>query len=154
MQPTMDQLKGISLQAALRMALTTTTKTEDDISAEMGWSPSQQARFFKSHDYWPALPNIPRFCRVVGNCVIPMWVMANAECEVQQASPMDVISLLESMSKLFLEMGTLGLVGQKSIIDGKIDQLEAKRLLRNLRDLFTAGYEMVPRLQATIDADK
>lgn len=154
MQPTVEALKGISLQAATRMALAATPKTEDEIAAEMGWSPSQQARFFKSHDYWPALPNLPRFCSVLGNHTIPMWVIANFNYVTINQTPMDAKCLLMSMAILFRDMGDLAIQGQKAVEDNEIDALEAKRMLRKLKDLFSTCYLMVPRLQATIDADK
>lgn len=154
MQPTIEELKGISLLAATRMALAASSKTEDEIAAEMGWSQSQQARFFKSHDYWPALPNLSSLCRALGNCTIPLWIMANFEYVSDQQAPMDAKCLLMSMAVMFRDMGELAVQGQKAVEDNQIDSLEAKRMLRKLRDLFSTCYLMVPRLQATIDADK
>lgn len=154
MQPTIEELKGISLLAATRMALAASNKTEDEIAAEMGWSQSQQARFFKSHDYWPALPNLSRLCRALGNYIIPLWIIANFEYVAEQQPPMDAKCLLMSMAIMFRDMGELAVQGQKAVEDNEIDSLEAKRMLRKLRDLFSTCYLMVPRLQATIDADK
>lgn len=150
-QPTLDQLRGVSLQAALRLALATATKTEDEIAAAMGWSPAQQARFFRSHDYWPSLPNIPRFCAVMGNTVLPLWVIANTEFCETRSTPVDAAALLRGLGQMLTEMGGLAQDATKALEDGSVDELEAKRMLRRLRDIFTAGYTLVPRLQASLD---
>lgn len=154
MQPTLEQLKGISLQAATRMSLATTTKTDEEITAEMGWTEAQQARFFNSRNYWPALSNLPRYCRVVGNHTLALWIIANAEFLLDECTPMDAVSLFRSMSDLFAQMGALAKEASAAMEDNAIDQLEAKRLLRRMSELFATGYIMVPRLQATINASR
>lgn len=154
MQPTLEQLKGISLQAATRMSLATTTKTDEEITAELGWTEAQQARFFNSHNYWPALSNLPRYCRVVGNHTLALWVIANAEFEQEQCPPMDAVSLFRSLGDLFGQMGALAQEATAAMEDKTVDQLEAKRLLRRMSEIFSIAYIMVPRLQATINASR
>lgn len=154
MQPTLEQLKGISLQAATRMSLATTTKSAEEISAEMGWSESQHARFFYSHNQWPALEKLPRYCRVVGNHTLALWVIATADICAEQCAPIDALTLFRSMSDLFAQMGALAKEASKAMEDNTIDQLEAKRLLRRMSEIFATGYSMVPRLQATINASR
>lgn len=154
MQPTLEQLKGISLQAATRMSLATTTKTDEEITAEMGWTEAQQARFFNSRNYWPALSNLPRYCRVVGNHTLALWVIANADTYAEESTPMGAVDLFHYMSGLFVQMGALAQEASAAMDDNAIDQLEAKRLLRRMSELFATGYCMVPRLQATINASR
>lgn len=154
MQPTLEHLKGISLQAATRMSLATTTKTDDEITAEMGWTEAQQARFFNSHNFWPALSNLPRYCRVVGNHTLALWVIANADTYAEECTPIDAVSLFRSMSDLFAQMGALAQEASAAMDDNAINQLEAKRLLRRMSEIFSTGYSMVPRLQATINASR
>lgn len=154
MQPTLDQLKGISLQAATRMSLATAAKTDEEITAEMGWTEAQQARFFNSHNFWPAISNLPRYCRVVGNHTLALWVIANADICAEQCQPMDAVTLFRSMSDLFAQMGALAQEASNAMEDNAIDQLEAKRMLRRMSEIFFTGYGMVPRLQATINASR
>lgn len=154
MQPTLEQLKGISLQAATRMSLATTAKTNEEITAEMGWTEAQQARFFNSHNFWPALANLPRYCRIVGNHTLALWVIANADFFLEESTPMDAVTLFHSMSDMFAQMGALAQEASKAMEDNAIDQLEAKRLLRRMSEIFATGYSMVPRLQATINASR
>lgn len=136
------------------MSLATTSKSDEEITAEMGWTEAQQARFFNSHNYWPALSNLPRYCRVVGNHTLPLWVIANADFLLEECTPMDAVSLFRSMSDLFGQMGALAKEASAAMEDNAIDQLEAKRLLRRMSELFATGYSMVPRLQATINASR
>lgn len=100
MLPTLEQLKGSSLQAAITLSLVSVGKTEEEISAAMGWSAAQHARFFRSHDFWPALPNLPRYCSIVGNHVLALWIIANAEFVVEQCQPMDAITLFKRRIQL------------------------------------------------------
>lgn len=154
MHPNLEQLKGISLKAAIKLCLATTPKSEDEIGAEMGWTQAQQARFFTSKDYWPALPNLPRLCRAVGNHTLPLWVIANADTYAEESTPMGAVDLFHYMSGLFVQMGALAQEASAAMDDNAIDQLEAKRLLRRMSELFATGYCMVPRLQATINASR
>ena len=154
MLPTLEQLKGSSLQAAITLSLVSVGKTEEEISAAMGWSAAQHARFFRSHDFWPALPNLPRYCSIVGNHVLALWIIANAEFVVEQCQPMDAITLFKSLADLFVQMGSLAHEAHAALEDGKVDQLEAKRLLRRLSEILSSSYGMVPRLQATINASR
>lgn len=154
MQPTLEQLKGISLQAATRMSLATTAKTNEEITAEMGWTEAQQARFFQSHNFWPALSNLPRYCRVVGNHTLALWVIANADICAEQCQPIDALTLFRSLGDLFSQMGALAQEATAAMEDKTVDQLEAKRLLRRMSEIFSIAYIMVPRLQATINASR
>lgn len=154
MHPNLEQLKGISLKAAVKLCLATTPKSEDEIGAEMGWTPAQQARFFTSKDYWPALPNLPRLCRAVGNHTLPLWVIANADFLLEESTPMDAVSLFRSLGDLFGQMGALAQEATAAMEDKTVDQLEAKRLLRRMSEIFSIAYIMVPRLQATINASR
>lgn len=154
MQPTLEQLKGISLQAATRMSLATTAKTNEEITAEMGWTEAQQARFFQSHNFWPALSNLPLYCRIVGNHTLALWVIANADICAEQCQPIDALTLFRSLGDLFGQMGALAQEATAAMEDKTVDQLEAKRLLRRMSEIFSIAYIMVPRLQATINASR
>lgn len=154
MSQTEELLQGISVQAALRLAVARSGKSDDEIGAEMGWSPSVTARILKNMNYWPSFPSLPDLCRVLGNTTLIRWALLNVNAVELQNRPMDAIALLSSMGALFAEMGALAAEGQKALEDHHIDPNEARRLLRRLRAIFDVGCDMVPRLQATIDAEK
>lgn len=78
--------------------------------------------------------------------------MANVDMLMERAAPMDAVSLLASMGNLFREMADVAAEGQAALADGKVSPEEARRILRQLRDVFTVGGGMTARLQATIDA--
>lgn len=70
----------------------------------------------------------------------------------ERIAPMDAVSLLAGMGNLFREMADVAAAGQAALADGTVSPEEARRVLRQLRDVFIVGGGMVARLQATIDA--
>ena len=120
-----ETLKGYSLVSAMRMAIAYSHKTEDEIAAGMDWGAASASRFFSSGDYWPALPNIPRLCRVLGNTIILQWLMDNTETGVQPVKPLDAPAMLQSLGGLFGRMGAIAREGQDVLADNEIDAAEA-----------------------------
>ncbi len=148
----LPNLRGMSVAAVMRLAIAYSGKPDAEIAAVMGWSASVASRVFSNGDYWPSLPSLPLFCEAVGNDIVPRWIMANMDILTERIAPMDAVSLLASMGNLFREMADVAAEGQAALIDGKVNPDEARRILRQLRDVFTVGGCMVARLQATIDA--
>jgi hypothetical protein len=94
----LPRLVGISPQAALRLALAFSKKTPEQIEQEMGWSKSVSARVFCSGNYFPAYRNIPKFCDVIGNNILILWLFKNRKYPAyDQLEPMDALALLQSM---------------------------------------------------------
>lgn len=149
-------LKGMSLSAAFRLAVAESRRTDDDIAAAMGWGPSVAGRFFSNNDYWPSLPSIPRFCRVVGNTVIPRWIMANMDYNQSQpqTEPVDAAAMVMLMAEFFGDVGSVAMAGRDAVADGEVDPVEARRVLRRLRELYQAMAPMLAALQAVLDASK
>lgn len=145
-------LRGMSVAAAMRLAIAYSGKPDVEIAAVMGWSASVASRVFSNGDYWPSLPSLPLFCEAVNNDIIPRWIMANMGVLAERAAPMDALSLLAGMGSLFREMADVAAAGQAALADGQVSPDEARRILRQLRDVFIVGGGMVARLQATIDA--
>ena len=148
-----ETMKGYSLVAAMRMAIAYSHKTEDEIAAGMDWGPASASRFFSSADYWPALPNIPRLCRVLNNTILLQWLIDNTETGVLPQEPVDAQAMLRSLGVLFGKMGDIARDGQASIADGVVDKAEAKRMIRRVQALLAEGENLLAGLQATIEQD-
>ena len=147
-------MRGWSLPAAMRLAFALSRKTDDEIAAEMGWSSSTANRIFHNQDYWPSLPNLPRLCLVLGNSVIPRWIIDNAVFHFDRVRPMDAPTLFTSLRQMMAETARLIEEGEKSLEDGKVVSQEARRVLRALADVFHVGGAMIAGLQAVIQREK
>ena len=141
-----ESLKGYSLVSAMRMAIVYSHKTEDEIAAGMDWGAASASRFFSSGDYWPALPNIPRLCRVLGNTIILQWLMDNTETGVQPVKPLDAPAMLQSLGGLFGRMGAIAREGQDVLADNEIDAAEARRMIRRVQALLAEGESLLAGL--------
>lgn len=143
-------LRGYSLPAALRMAFALSGKSDDEIAAQMGWSASTANRIFHNQDYWPSLPTLPKLCLVLGNDVVPRWIMENAEFIMQPARPMDAPALFKALRGMMRETAELLEQGESALNDNSIAVQEARRVLRELSDVFRVGGMMVAGLQAVL----
>ena len=139
-------MRGWSVQAAVRLATSLSNKSDSDIAAEMGWSESIRSRMFSNMDYWPSLPNIPKFCQVVGNAVIAAWVVDNANFLVKKTSPTDAPRLMRQLRELLRGLSDLLAEAEKALEDENIDSREARRVIRELLPLFGVGGEMLAGL--------
>ena len=148
---TPETLKGYSLVSAMRMAIAYSHKTEDEIAAGMDWGAASASRFFSSGDYWPALPNIPRLCRVLGNTLILQWLMDNTETDVQPVEPLDAPAVLIKIGGLFGKMGAISQEGQAILMDNVIDAAEARRMIRRVQALLAEGESLLAGLQANVE---
>ncbi len=130
-------LTRLTFPAAMSLALGQSRLSRDDVATAMGWSPSQAYRFFNEGDnYWPSLPSVPRLCSVLGNTIILQWMSANACClGVTRAATLEPESFVLGLGRLFKEMGDVAEVGSVAISDGKITRDEAKKLMKELRDV-------------------
>lgn len=150
--PNIEELGGMSVQAAIRLSLAASGLPDDEIMAAMGWSRSTGNRIISNGDYWPSLPTLPRYCEVVGNFVVPYWVIANAHIVVGSFPEMDAPSLLAYVRKLMKEISDVLEESEKALADTKVDPAEARRVERKLEGVFSVTVPMLARLQATINA--
>lgn len=134
---TSPDLERLGLYDALQLALSLSGKSVDDVAAEMGWGLSNANRIFSRENYWPTLPNLARLCTVLGNTVLLEWLHAQAEaCGLRfDAEDVDATGLVLALGRLFKEMSDVAKEGAEAVKDGKIDQGEARRILRELRDV-------------------
>jgi hypothetical protein len=147
-------LRGYSLAAAMRLAFAFSSKSDDEIAAEMTWPPSTANRIFHSQDYWPSLPTLPKLCGVLNNDVIPRWIMDNSDSILGLVQPMDAPALFKVLREMMKEVAQLLEEGEHAMGDGKLVSLKARRILRALEDVFQVGCKMLSGLQAVIQQDK
>ena len=147
-------MRGYSLPAALRMAFALSGKADDEIAAQMGWNKATANRIFHNQDYWPSLPTLPKLCVVLGNAVIPRWIIDNADFMLGRAQPMDAPSLFAALRRMIKEVAHLLEEGERALDDGKVVSVEARRILRALADVFQVGGIMIAGLSAVIQQDK
>ena len=138
-------------ESGIRTAIAYSHKTEDEIAAGMDWGATSASRFFSSGDYWPALPNIPRLYRVLGNTLILQWLMDNTETGVQPVKPLDAPAMLQSLGGLFGRMGEIAREGQDVLADNEIDAAEARRMIRRVQALLAEGESLLAGLQANVE---
>jgi transcriptional regulator with XRE-family HTH domain len=146
----LPDMRGYSLPAALRMAFALSGKSDDEIAAAMGWGSSTANRIFHNQDYWPSLPTLPKLCVVLGNTVVPRWITDNADFLTERARPMDASQLFKALRGMMRETAELLEAGERALTDGKIESLEARRVLRELEDIFKVGASMLAGLQAVL----
>ena len=147
-------MRGWSVAAAFGLAVSLSGKSDEEIAGAMGWSGSVKSRAFSNKDYWPSLPTIPRFCEVVGNAVIARWIVDNTGFLAGQAAPSDGPALMRQIRGVLRATSGVMEEAEKALDDGKIVTPEARRILRELSDLFRAGGEMLAGLQAVIERER
>ena len=148
----LPRLVGISPQAALRLALAFSKKTPEQIEQEMGWSKSVSARVFCSGNYFPAYRNIPKFCDVIGNNILILWLFKNRKYPAyDQLEPMDALALLQSMGSFLKEMGDASCKAQEALKDWNVSQEEARNIIKEVRDVIEVGCYIMSRLWRVID---
>ena len=144
-------LKGMSAFSALRLAVSLSGRADDEIAAAMNWSPRVANRIFSNDSYWPSFPTLPRLCAVLGNDILARWVTVNAAVLPEPVDAVDAPTLFTIMVELFGEMGDVAGEGRRALEDGSISELDARRILRELRGVLDKGAEFMGRLQANLE---
>ena len=130
-------LKGMSAFSALRLAVSLSGRADDEIAAAMNWSPRVANRIFSS--------------AVLGNDILARWVTVNAAVLPEHVDAVDAPTLVTLMGELFGEMGDVAGEGRRALEDGSISDLDARRILRELRGVLDKGAEFMGRLQANLE---
>lgn len=143
-------LAQMSLPAAMQLAESLSGLSRDEICAAMNWSPFNGNRILNPNDpYWPSLPNIPKFCQVVGNSILLDWASSQISPEaLRKTEPMNARSFVLSLGELFKEMGDVARVGGQCVEDGDVSARDAKDIMRELLDVMQKGQEMLSQLDA------
>lgn len=147
-------LRGISVTAAMRLAVARGGLPGAELAESMGWTTSVANRILSNGDYWPSLPTLPRLCAVLGNDIIPRWILANIPAGQKDAAPMDAVGLIQRIGELFKEGADVAAESKAALADGRLTAQEARRIMRELRDVEIVAGRMLAELQATIEADR
>ena len=147
-------LKNMSPKAVLRMAIAYSGKTNRQIQEEMGWSCSFSKKIFSSQEALPSFAQFPKLCTVLGNSILPQWVLQNMDMPMSKVTPMDPKSLLEGMADMFDLMGNFAKTGHETVKDWNISPEEAWSLLKRLRDFFELESLMFGQLEEVLSSKK
>lgn len=152
--PYIPSLKDMSPKAALRMAIAYSGKTNRQIQEEMGWSNSFSKKIFSSQEALPSYAQFPKLCTVLGNSILPQWVLQNMSTKISRVSPMDAKTLLEGMAGMFDIMGDFAKEGHEIVKDWNVSPDEAWILLKRLRDFFELESLMFAQLEEVLSNKK
>ncbi len=120
----------------------------------MGWGNSIAARVFFSGNYFPKYVDIPKFCDVVGNSIMILWLLKNRRHpEILKPDPLDALGLLKSMGGLLKEMSDVSAKAQDALQDWDISKNEARGIIRELHDILEVSCYVMGRLEA-VSANK
>ncbi|CAK7066213.1 MAG: hypothetical protein MEBIL_02146 [Bilophila sp.] len=147
-------LKNMSPKAVLRMAIAYSGKTNRQIQEEMGWSCSFSKKIFSSQEALPSFAQFPKLCTVLGNSILPQWVLQNMDMPMSKVTPMDPKALLEGMADMFDLMGNFAKTGHETVKDWNISPEEAWSLLKRLRDFFELESLMFAQLEEVLSSKK
>lgn len=147
-------LKNMSPKAVLRMAIAYSGKTNRQIQEEMGLSCSFSKKIFSSQEALPSFAQFPKLCTVLGNSILPQWVLQNMDMPMSKVTPMDPKSLLEGMADMFDLMGNFAKTGHETVKDWNISPEEAWSLLKRLRDFFELESLMFAQLEEVLSSKK
>lgn len=151
---TIPDLKGYSIATAMSIAISFSKKTEEEIAEEMGWSASVKNRILSNQDYWPSLSCLPKFCDVVGNEVIPRWIIDNSACLSAQSTPMNAQTLFKALRQMMKEVAELLAKGEAALEGEKVLSKEAKKVIQSLEEIFHLGCRMLSGLKAVVEKEK
>lgn len=141
-------LAALSLPAVMRVAVSFSGLSDAQISARMGWNESQGYRILNpADDYWCGLPQLPKLCAVLGNSILPRWVIVRAKKEEYfSAEALDKDRLVLDLAELFSRCGQVGVRGDEAIQDGLISPQEARKIRRAVEEVARICSAMLGRL--------
>lgn len=143
-------MRGMSAKSALRMAIAYSGKSNEEIRMAMGWSSSFAKKIFSSQEAMPSFVNMPKLCSVLGNRILPQWILQNMDNPVSNHEAMDAYGLLADMASMFELMGNFAKTGHAAIADWKLSREESWDLLHQLRDFFEIQSCMFAELEEAL----
>ena len=100
------------------------------------------------------MPTLPKLCVVLGNAVVPRWIIDNSDFILGRTQPMDAPALFKALREMMKEVAHLLEEGEQALEDGRVVSQEARRVIHALEDVFHVGCMMVAGLQAVIQNEK
>ena len=151
-------LTNLSLPDVISLMVSSSGKTVEEVSAEVGWSTSVAQRISNpAENYWPGLPTIPRFCVACGSTLIIDWLVAQIEIGGVDLDTdcLDWTGLLLTLTDMERELGDVAREVREAIEPDKddgvrrISRTEAKRIIREVQDVIGKGVDLINGLRPT-----
>lgn len=145
-------LKGMSAFSALRLAVSLSGRADDEIAAAMNWSPRVANRIFFKRQLLAFISDIAaslrrsgqRYTCPLGNGQCRRAAGACGRCGRSHARHPHGRAFSEKWADVAGE-------GRRALEDGAISDLDARRILRELRGVLDKGAEFMGRLQANLE---
>lgn len=147
----MKMLKEIEAYDAFRLALEVSGKTEKEVAEEMGYEFSNCHRIFSFENYYTSYEKLPKMCEVLGNNIIVLWQIAQADKRLDKPchEPVDCPTLLKDAADLFKETSDVGKEAAEAIKDDKLEAHELRKVIRELGEVQEKVFSMIGKLRQT-----
>ena len=147
----MKMLKEIEAYDAFRLALEVSGKTEKEVAEEMGYEFSNCHRVFSLESYYTSYEKIPQLCEVLGNNIIVLWLIAQADKALDKPchEKVDCPSLLKDAADLFKETSDVGKAAAATIKDNVIEPHELRKVIKELGEVQEKVFSMIGKLRQT-----
>ena len=128
----MQMLANLEPYDAFRLALEISGKSEKEVAENMGYEFSNCHRVFSTEDYYTSYEKLPRMCKVLGNNIIIMWLIAQADKALDEPSyeKVDCPALLKDAAELFKKTSAVGKEASEAIGDNKLEPHELRRVIK------------------------
>lgn len=146
-----EQLLKIDALDAFRLALELSPKCLEEVAAEMGWEKFHSRRIFSPERYYPTYEDLPKFCDVVGNDLVLLWLGAQADKALGKHvhESVDCPTLLRDAADLFKETSDVGKEASEAIKDDLLEAHELRRLIKELAQVQNKVFSMIGKLRQT-----
>jgi len=145
----MKMLKEIEAYDAFRLALEVSGKTEKEVAEEMGYEFSNCHRVFSLEEYYTSYDKPPKMCEVLGNNIIILWLIAQADKALDKPchEKVDCPSLLKDAADLFKETSDVGKAAAETIEDGVIESRELRKIIKELSEVQEKVFTMIGKIR-------
>lgn len=146
-----SKLVDIEAYEAFRLALELSDKTEADVKEFMNYSGSNCHRIFSMEEYYTSYEKIPKLCKFLGNNIIILWLIAQAENNLDQPrhKKVDCPALLQETAAFFKEASDVGLEASEAVKDSKLEAHELRRVIKELSQVQDKVFSLIGRLRQT-----
>lgn len=147
----MKTLANLEPYDAFRLALEMSGKSEKEVAEEMEYKPQNCHRIFATEDYYTSYEKIPQLCKVLGNNIIIMWLIAQADKALDEPSyeKVDCPALLKDAAELFKKTSAVGKEASEAIGDNKLEPHELRKVIKNLNAVQDTVFTMIGKLRQT-----
>lgn len=143
-------LLTLNAKDVLNLMVAHSGRTWEDVAAVVGWSPTVLSRIScATDDYFPKLTSVPKFCTACKSTLILEWMAAQVDHGSVRLRPrgMNAGDLIASMGDLLGDLSATAQAATEAIGDERIDEAEARAMIRKLRDLSSTAARMIAGLR-------